>query len=155
MKMEIELQSRRGRQTLGTYGVVDGVTNRNRELLPPLTAQPRAAGRQLWSCVSKDEALTCAQDGDEDTAQPPLLLVFCMRLKASSMRGQPSLASAARHFRQAPVHRLAPHIQRRTIQITSTPTTDIPNIGQDPLSSSIDASSTAGMPPSYSASIYF
>ncbi|KFY71668.1 hypothetical protein V499_08146 [Pseudogymnoascus sp. VKM F-103] len=57
------------------------------------------------------------------------------------MRGHTSLAGAARHCR--PARRLAPHIQRRAIQITAAPTSDTPITGEDPFSSPSESSSTA------------
>lgn len=56
------------------------------------------------------------------------------------MRGRSSVAGVARQCR--PATRVAPRIQRRAIQITSTPTTETPIIGEDPLSS-FNASSSA------------
>ncbi len=58
------------------------------------------------------------------------------------MRGRSSVALVARQCR--PAIRVAPRIQRRAIQITSTPTTETPIIGEDPLSS-FNASSSSGM----------
>lgn len=57
------------------------------------------------------------------------------------MRGHTSLAGAARHCR--PARRLAPHIQRRAIQITAAPTSETPITGGDPFSTPSE-SSTAG-----------
>ena len=59
------------------------------------------------------------------------------------MRGHTSLAGAARHCR--PARRLAPHIQRRAIQITAAPTSETPVTGEDPFSDPSESSSTAGM----------
>ncbi|OBT49125.1 hypothetical protein VE00_00155 [Pseudogymnoascus sp. WSF 3629] len=57
------------------------------------------------------------------------------------MRGHTSLAGAARHCR--PARRLAPHIQRRAIQITAAPTSETPITGADPFSNPSESSSTA------------
>lgn len=58
------------------------------------------------------------------------------------MRGHTSIAGAARHCR--PARRLAPHIQRRAIQITAAPTSETPITGEDPFSNPSESSSTAG-----------